>query len=113
MAAASVGSIGMDVSPCPFALAFERRNVNRYLARWAESTYLGRFRLLFAGFSAFGTKCRPHADIHGHMAISEKITFRYRDGRTQRLHRVRLPALQFLARFLQHVLPRGLAKVRY
>ena len=54
-----------------------------------------------------------HADIHGHVAISEKVTFRYRDGRTQRLHRVRLPALQFLARFLQHVLPRGLAKVRY
>ena len=41
------------------------------------------------------------------------MTFRYRDGRTQRLRRVRLPALQFLARFLQHVLPRGLTKVRY
>jgi hypothetical protein len=42
-----------------------------------------------------------------------EVRFRYRDGRTQRLRRVRLPALQFLARFLQHVLPRGLAKVRY
>jgi rhodanese-related sulfurtransferase len=42
-----------------------------------------------------------------------EVTFRYRDGHTQRVRRVRLPALQFLARFLQHVLPRGLAKVRY
>jgi hypothetical protein len=41
------------------------------------------------------------------------VTFGYRDGRTQRRRRVQLPALQFLARFLQHVLPRGLAKVRY
>lgn len=32
---------------------------------------------------------------------------------SQRLRRMSLPALEFLARFLQHVLPRGLAKVRY
>ena len=42
-----------------------------------------------------------------------QVQFRYRDNRTQRLHHLRLPALAFLARFLQHVLPRGLAKVRY
>jgi hypothetical protein len=42
-----------------------------------------------------------------------QVSFRYRDRATQRLRRVSLPALEFLARFLQHVLPRGLAKVRY
>ena len=41
------------------------------------------------------------------------VTFRYRDNRTQQLRRVTLPALDFLARFLQHVLPRGCTKVRY
>ena len=42
-----------------------------------------------------------------------QITFRYRDNRSQQLRRVTLPALNFLARFLQHVLPRGCTKVRY
>lgn len=41
------------------------------------------------------------------------VTFRYRDNRTQQIRRVTLPALEFIARFLQHVLPRGCAKVRY
>ena len=42
-----------------------------------------------------------------------QVTFRYRDNRSQQLHRMTLPALEFLARFLQHVLPRGCTKVRY
>lgn len=41
------------------------------------------------------------------------VTFRYRDHRTQKVRRVTLPALEFLHRFLQHVLPRGCTKVRY
>jgi hypothetical protein len=41
------------------------------------------------------------------------VTFRYRDNRTQQLKRVRLPAQEFVQRFLQHVLPRGLTKVRH
>ena len=41
------------------------------------------------------------------------MTFRYRDNGSQQLRRVTLPALEFLARFLQHVLPRGCTKVRY
>ncbi len=41
------------------------------------------------------------------------VTFRYRDNRTQQIRRVTLPALEFIARFLRHVLPRGCAKVRY
>jgi hypothetical protein len=42
-----------------------------------------------------------------------RVTFRYRDRRTgQMMHRT-LPAPTFLARFLQHVLPRGFAKVRH
>ena len=42
-----------------------------------------------------------------------QVTFRYRDNRSQQMRRVTLPALEFLARFLQHVLPRGCTKVRY
>ncbi len=42
-----------------------------------------------------------------------QVTFRYRDSRSQKLRRVTLPALEFIARFLQHVLPPGCTKVRY
>ena len=41
------------------------------------------------------------------------VTFRYRNNRTQRLERATLSAVEFLERFLQHVLPRGFTKVRY
>ena len=42
-----------------------------------------------------------------------QVTFRYRDNHTQQVRHVTIPALDFLARFLQHVLPRGCTKVRY
>lgn len=41
------------------------------------------------------------------------VRFRYRDNRTHQMRRVTLPAEDFIARFLQHVLPRGCVKVRY
>ena len=42
-----------------------------------------------------------------------QVGFRYRDNRTQQIRHVTLPASEFLDRFLQHVLPRGVVKVRY
>jgi len=42
-----------------------------------------------------------------------QVTFRYRENHTQKLRRITLPAVEFLARFLQHVLPPGCVKVRY
>jgi hypothetical protein len=42
-----------------------------------------------------------------------QVTFRYCDNRTQETRHVTLPAMDFIRRFLQHVLPRGSAKVRY
>jgi hypothetical protein len=42
-----------------------------------------------------------------------QVTFRYRDNRTQQIERVQLSAADFVQRFLQQVLPRGLAKVRH
>lgn len=42
-----------------------------------------------------------------------RVTFRYRDRRTGQQTRRTLPAPTFLAWFLQHVLPRGFAKVRH
>jgi hypothetical protein len=41
------------------------------------------------------------------------VTFRYRDNRTHEERHVTLTGVEFLERFLQHVLPRGCAKVRY
>jgi hypothetical protein len=43
----------------------------------------------------------------------QQVTFRYRDNRSQQLQRCTLSAEQFIARFLQHVLPRRFTKVRY
>ena len=42
-----------------------------------------------------------------------KVTFRYRDNRTQQIKHVQLPVAEFVQRFLQHVLPQGLTKVRH
>ncbi len=41
-----------------------------------------------------------------------EVSFRYRDNRSQQIRHVRLDAGQFIGRFLHHVLPRGLVKVR-
>jgi len=43
----------------------------------------------------------------------EHVTFRYRDHRTQAIRRATLTGVEFLRRFLQHVLPRRCVKVRY
>jgi len=42
-----------------------------------------------------------------------QVTFRYRDNKTQLLKRTTISGQDFIARFLQHVLPRGFTKVRY
>jgi Putative transposase len=44
---------------------------------------------------------------------NRQVTFRYHDNRSQKICRVTLPAMEFMRRFLQHVLPRGYSKVRY
>ena len=43
----------------------------------------------------------------------DHVTFRYRDNRTQATRRATLSGVEFLRRFLQHVLPRRCMKVRY
>jgi hypothetical protein len=42
-----------------------------------------------------------------------KVIFRYRNNHTQLIQHATLSGLEFLERFLQHVLPRGCTKVRY
>ena len=42
----------------------------------------------------------------------DNVTFRYRDGRTHELKTMKLPAKEFLRRFLQHVPPKGFHRVR-
>ena len=41
------------------------------------------------------------------------VRFHYRDNRSQQLRRVTLTGVEFLGRFLQHVLPRGVMEVRH
>jgi rhodanese-related sulfurtransferase len=41
------------------------------------------------------------------------VRFRYRDNQTQQLRHMTLTGQKFLARLLQHVLPRGFPKLRY
>ena len=41
------------------------------------------------------------------------VTFRWKDRNTNAWRIERLPGVEFLRRFLQHVLPRGFHKVRY
>jgi hypothetical protein len=41
------------------------------------------------------------------------VTFRWKDRKAQAWRTERLPGVEFLRRFLQHVLPRGFHKVRY
>jgi len=42
-----------------------------------------------------------------------KVSFYYKDSETEQKRIMTLPALEFMRRFLQHVLPRGFQKVRY
>jgi len=44
---------------------------------------------------------------------STAVRFRYRDNKTQQIRHISLPGVEFIGRFLQHVLPRGCTKVRY
>ena len=44
---------------------------------------------------------------------STHITFRWKDRHAQAWRSQRLPGVEFLRRFLQHVLPRGFHKIRY
>ena len=48
------------------------------------------------------------------LAVDEThVTFRFKDRSTDTWQTMRLPGVEFLRRFLQHVLPRGFHKVRY
>ena len=42
-----------------------------------------------------------------------QVTFRYTHARTHQTRRMTLPVQDFIARFLQHVLPRSFTKIRY
>jgi hypothetical protein len=44
---------------------------------------------------------------------SGKVTFRYKENRSDRFKTCTLHVVEFLRRFLQHVLPKGFVKVRY
>lgn len=43
----------------------------------------------------------------------DTVAFRYRETQTKKVRRMKLPAPEFIRRFLQHVLPSGFVKVRH
>jgi hypothetical protein len=43
----------------------------------------------------------------------DKVTFKYRESDTGKWKPATLPAMEFIRRFLQHVLPEGFTKIRY
>ena len=42
-----------------------------------------------------------------------RVTFRYRDSETGKSRKMTLPVMEFIRRFLQHVLPSGFVKIRH
>ena len=69
------------------------RNALRYLAR-----YIYRVALADSAISEHD---------------GDTVAFRYRDTQTKKVHRMALPVMEFIRRFLQHVLPSGFVKVRH
>ena len=43
----------------------------------------------------------------------DEVTFRYQESDTGQWRMTTLPAMEFIRRFLQHVLPKGFHKIRY
>jgi len=70
-----------------------KERVLQYLARYVH-------RVAFANSRLIGME-------------GDQVTFRYQDRGKRQKKTMTLPALEFLRRFLQHVLPRGTHKVRY
>jgi len=68
-------------------------NVLQYLGRYVHRVALTNHRILAVERGA--------------------VTFRYKDSRQACSKTMRLPAREFIRRFLQHVLPKGVHKVRY
>ena len=68
-------------------------HATRYLARYVYHVALTNHRL--------------ESFAHG------RVTFRYTHARTNETRRLTLPVDTFIARFLDHVLPRGFTKIRY
>jgi len=67
--------------------------VLKYLARYTHRIAISNHRLL--------------------RVDSEAVTFRFKDYRSSRLRSLTLPLAEFCRRFLLHVLPRGLVRIRY
>jgi hypothetical protein len=44
---------------------------------------------------------------------NDQVTFRFKNSATDQWETATLPALEFIRRFLQHVLPKGFVKIRY
>lgn len=53
------------------------------------------------------------SDARIQMISADRVTFSYKDAARQHWRTMTLPGVEFLRRFLQHVLPRGFHKVRY
>ncbi|MBK8999537.1 MAG: IS91 family transposase [Myxococcales bacterium] len=77
---------------------------------FAKATVQGADKVLeYLGRYVHKTAIADHAIT----SIDDRsVTFRYRDSRTHERKAMTLPAQEFLRRFLQHVLPKGMHRVR-
>lgn len=91
------GDIDPKVWTCRWAVHVQRigsgHHATLYLSRYMYRVALGNERI-----EAFA---------------DGNVTFRYTESKTGRTRRMTLAANDFIARFLQHVLPPGFAKIRY
>ncbi len=98
--------VGDQARNCGIISSDWRRNFNSFAKPVGDGVatlkYLSRYM-----FRTAITNRRIVSMSGGH------VTFTYRKQAEHKDRRMRLPALEFLRRFLQHVLPRGFHKVRH
>jgi hypothetical protein len=65
----------------------------KYLAAYTQRGFLGNDRII-----AYD---------------GQNVTFRYQEGESRRMRKRTLPAVEFMQLYLQHVLPKGVQRIRY
>jgi hypothetical protein len=82
----------------------------RLIARLEKPVYRGCFTLIYA----YGSRISEAVSNARILRMDDThVTYRWKDRNAGVWRTVRLPGVEFLRRFLEHVLPRGFHKVRY
>jgi len=85
----------------------------------ADKRHLGALPGILSVLHTWNGQLHYHCHVHmlitggGVSSNDTHVTFCWKDRDSDTWRTVRLPGVEFLRRFLQHVLPRGFHKVRY